>query len=504
MCAAVHRHGALAGIELHHGGARSRSRGVALAAASGRRRSPTRLSTDATAPKEMELRDIRRVQRDWVRRGGAGEGCRFRHCVRVRRPQLPAPAVPLAVLNQRTDAYGGTLENRARFWLETLELVREAVGSRLRDRGPLRRRRARPVGRDHVRRDSASSQMADHLVDLWDITIGPWRGWRGSIRRRRGSSREGYELEWTHEVRAGDRQADRRSRAVHEPGHDGRARRAAGSCDLIGAARPSIADPFLPRKIEEGRYDEIRECIGCNFCYSRSEYGGHLGCTQNATAGEEYRRGWHPERVRPGPRNADRDVLVVGAGPAGMECAIVLAKRGFGRVHLVEAAARSAGSPALDPASFPGSASGAGSSAGERSSSQRLRKNVEVVTGVTIGPDDALDYGAELVVVATGSRVGRRRPERLTRSGRSRAPTPTSPGCSRPSRSWSRASGPRAGVWSCTTARGTSWAPGSPSCSARRATRSCWRHRTSRSRPSARRLSSDSGCAGGCTRSACR
>ena len=109
-----------------------------------------------------------------------------------------------------------------------------------------------------------------------------------------------------------------------------------GVWDLIGAARPSIADPFLPTKIEEGRYDEIRECIGCNVCISKADSGNHIGCTQNATAGEEYRRGWHPERFERAA-NADNDVLVVGAGPAGMECAIVLGKRGFRRVHLVDA-----------------------------------------------------------------------------------------------------------------------------------------------------------------------
>ena len=110
-----------------------------------------------------------------------------------------------------------------------------------------------------------------------------------------------------------------------------------GAWDLIGAARPSISDPFLPKKIEEGRYGEIRECIGCNVCIMKAEWGNHIGCTQNATAGEEYRRGWHPEKFEPAA-NADNDVLVVGAGPAGMECAIVLGKRGFRRVHLVDAA----------------------------------------------------------------------------------------------------------------------------------------------------------------------
>jgi hypothetical protein len=56
--------------------------------------------------------------------------------------------------------------------------------------------------------------------------------------------------------------------------------------DIIGAARPSISDPFLPKKIEEGRLDDIRECIGCNQCISRWEIGGPpMVCTQNATAG---------------------------------------------------------------------------------------------------------------------------------------------------------------------------------------------------------------------------
>ncbi len=110
-----------------------------------------------------------------------------------------------------------------------------------------------------------------------------------------------------------------------------------GQFDIIGAARPSISDPFLPKKIEEGRLDDIRECIGCNQCISRWEIGGPpLVCTQNATAGEEYRRGWHPEKFHPAA-NREKGVLVVGAGPAGMECAMVLGKREMAAVHLVEA-----------------------------------------------------------------------------------------------------------------------------------------------------------------------
>ena len=86
-----------------------------------------------------------------------------------------------------------------------------------------------------------------------------------------------------------------------------------GAWDLIGAARPNIADPFLPRKIDEGRLDEIRACIGCNICISKGDVRRHIGCTQNATAGEEYRRGWHPERFEP---THDPDRTCSWSGPA--------------------------------------------------------------------------------------------------------------------------------------------------------------------------------------------
>ena len=114
-----------------------------------------------------------------------------------------------------------------------------------------------------------------------------------------------------------------------------------GIADIIGAARPSISDPWLPKKIEEGRYDDIRVCIGCNVCISRWEIGGPpMICTQNATAGEEYRRGWHPEKF---PKKGSEDsVLVVGAGPSGAECARVLMERGY-TVHLYDTAAKIGG-----------------------------------------------------------------------------------------------------------------------------------------------------------------
>jgi len=107
-----------------------------------------------------------------------------------------------------------------------------------------------------------------------------------------------------------------------------------GILDMIGAARPSIADPFLPRKIEEGRLDDIRECIGCNICVSGDFTMTPMRCTQNPTMGEEWRRGLHPEIVS--GKASDDSVLVVGAGPAGLECARALGSAAYA-VHLAEA-----------------------------------------------------------------------------------------------------------------------------------------------------------------------
>jgi len=173
-----------------------------------------------------------------------------------------------------------------------------------------------------------------------------------------------------------------------------------GAVDLIGSARQAIADPFLPRKIAEGRLDEIRECTGSNMCILREETFNYIGCVQNATAGEEYRRGWHPESF-PAPADAGRPVLIVGAGPAGMECAVVLGRRGFTAVHLVEAEPEIGGRlrwtrrlPTLGDW---------GRIIDWRAVQLAKLPGVKVITGRSLAAADVLDYGADLVVLATGS-----------------------------------------------------------------------------------------------------
>lgn len=394
MVDGAHEHGALAGIELAHAGGQASTAGSRWTPVG-----PSQIASDYNphiVAKAMELDDIARIQGDWVRAARLAASIGFDIVyVYGGTGYLPTQFLSPAY-NRRTDAYGGSLENRARFWLETIEAVRDAVGRECAI--------AVRIGVDLVPGLPADEalefiRMADPLVDLWDVNVGTIVSWEYDS----GASRffpEGHELQWTSRVREATRKPVVGVSRLTSPDRMAEIVRS-GVWDLIGAARPSIADPFLPAKIEEGRYDEIRECIGCNICIVKGDEWHHLGCTQNATAGEEYRRGWHPERFDRAA-NADRDVLVVGAGPAGLECAIVLGKRGLRRVHLVDAESEIGGLLRWVP-KLPGLGEWARLLNWRQIQLSKLR-NVEVITGTRLDADAVREYGAELVVVATGSR----------------------------------------------------------------------------------------------------
>ena len=173
-----------------------------------------------------------------------------------------------------------------------------------------------------------------------------------------------------------------------------------GVLDFIGAARPSIADPWLPRKIAEGREDEIRECIGCNICRAHNNMGVPMRCTQNPTMGEEYRRGWHPERVPAAKGHAADSVLVVGGGPAGLECAMTLGKRGY-RVMLAEARRELGGRVALE-SRLPGLASW-GRVRDYRTGQIGRLGNVEVFLESRLSAGDIAGMDCRHVFLATGA-----------------------------------------------------------------------------------------------------
>ncbi|MEV0225716.1 NAD(P)-binding protein [Streptomyces sp. NPDC050704] len=306
--------------------------------------------------------------------------------------------------NTRTDAYGGSFENRARFAREVLTKVRAAVG----DRAAVGLRFGvdtldAPLGLGDrgMRHDGEAPRVLrylDDVVDYWDLIIGG-ADWGQDAQSSR-TARENHEAPFTGRMKQYTTKPVVNVGRLNSPDTMVKVIKS-GQADFIGAARAGISDPFLPAKIRDGGIEDIRECIGCNLCVSRANTAnGRIVCTQNPTIGEEFRRGWHPESFETAA-NRDRAVLVVGAGPAGLECAMVLGKRGFDMVHLVDAAGEVGGSLNWIT-KLPGRQEWRHVVEYREHQLSKL-KNVTTILNTRLGADDILDYGAEIVVVATGS-----------------------------------------------------------------------------------------------------
>jgi len=171
-----------------------------------------------------------------------------------------------------------------------------------------------------------------------------------------------------------------------------------GILDLVGAARPSIADPFLPNKIKQGRLEDIRECIGCNICYAADYQGLPIRCTQNPAMGEEWRRGWHPESIA--KARSQKSLLVVGGGPAGLEAARALGQRGYA-VALAERSRTLGGRVTLE-SKLPTLAEWSRVSDWRIGQIEKL-DNVEVYLESELDAEQILEFGAQGVVLATGA-----------------------------------------------------------------------------------------------------
>lgn len=390
MADQVHAQGALAGVELWHGGSYVSNLATRLPSI-GARSMPSR--TEPIQSQRMDRSDIRALRR-W-------------HLAAAKRAKLagfdiiyvyPTHGYLISEFlsrsfNDRSDEYGGTLENRVRLLRELIEETRNAVGDRC---AVAVRFSADGHGDAHLSADEARDVigMIGELPDLWDLVVSDYYGEEMAVSR------------FVKEASLEDRVAYVKrvtSKPVVSVGRftspDTMVRQVrSGILDFVGAARPSIADPFLPTKIREGRVDDIRECIGCNICYASNYRGAAIRCTQNPTMGEEWRRGWHPERVTAGDGSS---VLIVGAGPAGLEAAHVLGKRGYA-VALADAAAESGGRVTLE-SRLPGLAEWA------RVRDYRLGQiksmpNVSMYLGSVLSAPEVREFGAEHVLIATGAR----------------------------------------------------------------------------------------------------
>jgi len=295
--------------------------------------------------------------------------------------------------NQRSDEYGGSLENRARFVNEVIADMRDAVGDTM---GITLRvsldEHIGALGFSNAELREFIEMNAD-LPDLWDLAQGTWEDCSGPSRFKEEAAQEVLvtgirELTSKPVVGVGRfTSPDVMARLVRQ-----------GVLDFIGCARPSIADPFLPKKIEEGRIEDIRECIGCNICITGDMTMSISRCTQNPTFMEEWRKGWHPEKMN--AKGESSNVLIVGAGPAGLEAARALSLRGYD-VALAEAGTELGGCVARER-KLPG-LSAWGRVADYRAYQLSQRPNVETYFDSRLSAQEILDFGFENVCIATGS-----------------------------------------------------------------------------------------------------
>jgi dimethylamine/trimethylamine dehydrogenase len=401
MTDAVHRHGALAGIELWHGGGSVMNRTTRTAPLS-----PSGLSWMAThvnfmgnqRSKAMDAGDIRAVlaaQGQAARRArSAGFDILY---VYAGMGYLPYEFL-LPEWNQRTDAYGGSVANRVRIVRQLLEVTHEAAAGScaVALRISLEELRARPSEHAASEAHEVVGLLAD-VPDLWDVKLDSSPTDCPPSRFAAEGSHEPI-IEFVKKMTT--RPVVGVGRFTSPDTMVGQVRR--GVLDLIGAARPSIADPFLPNKIDEGREHDIRECIGCNICISSWHDGVPVRCTQNPTIGEEWRRDWHPERIAPAASAAS--VLVVGAGPAGLECALALGRRGY-EVNLAEAGEQLGGRLRFETR-LPGLSAWGRVLEWRRSQLQGL-SNVNIYCGNRLSPADILELAPTHVVLATGARWAR-------------------------------------------------------------------------------------------------
>jgi 2,4-dienoyl-CoA reductase-like NADH-dependent reductase (Old Yellow Enzyme family) len=387
----VHAHGAAVMIQVTHLGRRtswSKADWLPVIAPSNVREPAHR-----AFPKIMEDWDIARVIEAYAdsaeRVKAAGLDGLELECYGHLIDQFWSPAT-----NKREDAYGGSLDNRMRFGLEVLSAVRKRVGQdfiigvRMVCDEDWDRGLSREEGVSIARRLAASGH-----IDFINVI-------RGHIDTEEAlshvipgmGSRSAPHLDFSGEVRAATRMPTFHAARIQDVAT---ARHAieSGKLDMVGMTRAHLADPHIARKVAEGREHQIRPCVGMGYCID-SIYSGEAVCVHNPATGREATIP-HIIAKSAGPK---RKVVVVGAGPAGMEAARVAGERGH-EVVVFEAGAQAGGQVRI--------------AAGLRRRREILgivewrlaecvRLGVEIRCNAYAEADDVMAEDPDVVVVATG------------------------------------------------------------------------------------------------------
>ncbi|MGH7056803.1 MAG: FAD-dependent oxidoreductase [Acetobacteraceae bacterium] len=300
--------------------------------------SPLREPAHRSFPKEAEEWDIERIVADYgaaaQRMEAAGLDGMEVEAYGHFPDQFWSPAT-----NHRTDAYGGSLDNRLRFIFEVLDSIRAVtskkfiVGVRMVADEDWEKGLSKAEGIEIARRVVASGK-----VDFLNVI-------RGHMETDAALSRmipiQGTplapHLDFAGEVRAATRFPVFHAARIQDVA-TARHAIAAGKLDMVGMTRAHIADPHIVKKLIEGREEEIRPCVGATYCLDRIYEGNDAVCIHNPATGREATM---PQIIArsSGPK---RKVVVVGAGPAGLEAARVTAARGHA-VTLFEATEKAGG-----------------------------------------------------------------------------------------------------------------------------------------------------------------
>jgi 2,4-dienoyl-CoA reductase-like NADH-dependent reductase (Old Yellow Enzyme family) len=298
--------------------------------------------------------------------------------------------------NQRTDEYGGSLENRMRFVAEALQAARDgggadfAVGMRFNCDEQIEGGYGIETAREVV-----ATLCARGLLDYIDLDVGlePQQFHHGMPT---GFERKQYYRAFVEQVRsaAGELPVLSVLGNITDMA-DAEAAIVAGVCDMVGSARQLIAEPRFVQNARDGLEHLSRTCIACNWCTAAGGDGAQ-GCSINPASYRD--RIWGEDSFGPAPHSCK--VVVVGGGPGGMEAARVAARKGH-RVTLIEQRARLGGALALW-AALPGREHyGAAIDWWER---DLARLGVDLRLGVEAGADTVLAEMPDAVIVATGAR----------------------------------------------------------------------------------------------------